>query len=118
MSRHKRESHSLHTDEFPADDLPVSSAETGFFQDHIQSPHLPGFFQEQPHGLFEVLQGLIFGAAARGHVELQRVSHETAFFFENVDRELNVHRVEILAAAALSAKSLFWDVEHRTWVNQ
>jgi len=49
------------------------------------------FLGKQPHSLLEVLEGLLFAAAARGNIQFQRVGHIGASLFENPGGEFNLH---------------------------
>ncbi len=85
MRQRKRESHALHTDELGTGDLPLALG-------------VAGFVQEQPYSFLEVLQGLFFGAATRGHVQLQGVRHVGAPLFEDAGFELNLHTSRLMVA--------------------
>ena len=54
MRQRKRESHALHAEELGAGDPLLGPAIARFFQYLFQRAHFFGFFQEQPHGLFEI----------------------------------------------------------------
>jgi hypothetical protein len=89
----ERESHALHTEELRASDLPFRPAVARFFKNLFERAHLFGLFQEQPHGLFQILERLVFAATARGNVQLQSVSYKGAALFENAGCELSPHRL-------------------------
>jgi hypothetical protein len=91
MRQRKREGYTLHTDRLGSRDLLPGLAIAGFFEDLVQRTHLPGFFQEQSYGLFQVPKRLLLAAPAGGHVQLQGVGHKAAALFENARGELNLH---------------------------
>src|SRR2546426_778665 len=91
MCQRKWESHSLNTDETSARDFLIALAIARFLEDLLQSTHFLRFLQEQPHGLFQVLESLLLGAATGGNIQLQGMSHIAASLFENAGGELNLH---------------------------
>ena len=94
MRQRKRESYALHADELRSGDLLLPLAIARFLEDLIQSTHFLGFFEKQPNGFLEILEGLLLRAPAGGNIQLHRVSHVGAPFLENAGGELNLHSFE------------------------
>jgi len=68
-------------------------ASNGFLEYLIERAHPLGRFHEQSYGFPKPLDGILFGAAARGTVQLQGLRNPRASFFESAGCHLEFHRL-------------------------